>query len=138
MVAPMRLSPTRAPTEPLADDPPEPGSDWYFGHDGIDASFLSRAASELEWSEALLSQSSQSSSQQSIPPPNQRQQEIIVVGKEDEDKENVSIAPRVVGRFLERQYGIGGSVIDLSGIIEGARIQRPVENDDVISIGSDD
>ena len=75
---------------------------------------------------------------QSIPPPNQRQQEIIVVGKEDDDKENVSIAPRVVGRFLERQYGIGGSVIDLSGIIEGARIQRPVENDDVISIGSDD
>ena len=61
MVAPMSLSPTRAPTEPLADEPPEPGSDWYFGHDGIDASFLSHAASELERSEVLLPQSSQSS-----------------------------------------------------------------------------
>ena len=137
MVAPMRLSPTRAPTEPLADELPEPGSDWYFGHDGIDASFLSRAASELERSEALLSQSSQPSRQQSIPPPSQRQHEIIVVGEDDDDKENTSIAPRVMGRPLERQHGIGGSVIDLSEIIEGARIQRP-ENDDVISIGSDD
>jgi hypothetical protein len=136
MVAPMRLSPTRAPTEPLADEPPEPGSDWYFGHDDIDASFLSRAASELERSEALLSQSSQPTSQQSIPP-NQRQHEIIVVGEEDDDKENASLAPRAMGRPLERQYGIGGSVIDLSEIIEGARIQRP-KNDDVISIGSDD
>ena len=122
----------------MADDLPEPGSDWYFGHDGIDASFLSRAASELERSEALLSQSSQPSTQQSIPPQNQRQQEIIVVGEEDDDKENATIAPRVVGRPLERQYGIGGPVIDLSEVNEGARIQRPVENDDVISIGSDD
>jgi hypothetical protein len=139
MVAPMRLSPTRAPTEPLPDELPEPGSDWYFGHDGIDASFLSRAASELDRSEALLSQSSQPSSQQSMPPPNQRQQEIIVLGEEDDDKENALVAPRVVGRPLQRQYGIGGSVIDLSAeIIEGARIRRPVDNDDVISIGSDD
>ena len=63
---------------------------------------------------------------------------MIVVGEEDDDKENASIAPRVVGRPLERQYEIGGSVIDLSEIIEGVRIQRPFENDDVISIGSDD
>ena len=122
----------------MADDLPEPGSDWYFGPNRIDVSFLSRAASELERSEALLSQSLQPSTQQSIPPRNQRQHEIIVVGEEDDDKENTSIAPRVIGRPLERQYGIGGSVINLSEVIEGARIQRPVENDDVISIGSDD
>jgi hypothetical protein len=135
MVAPMRLSPTRAPTEPLPDEPSEPGSEWYFGHDGIDASFLSRAASELERSEAMLSQSSQ----QSIPPPNQLQREVIVVGEEDDDKENSSIGPRVVRRTLQRRIEIGGSVIDLSAeIVEEARMPRPVDNDDVISIGSDD
>ncbi len=136
MVAPMRLSPTRAGTEPLADDPPEPGSDWYFGHDGIDASFLSRAASELDRSEALLSQSSQ----QSFPPPSQQRHEVISVG-DDDDKEN-AIAPRVMRRTLERRFELDGSMIDLSAeIIEGPRIQRPqrpVDNDDVISIGSDD
>lgn len=133
MVAPMRLSPTRAGTEPLADESPEPGSDWYFGHDGIDASFLSRAASELDRTEALLSQSSQ----QSFPPPSQPRHELIVVGDHD-DKEN-TIAPRVVRRTLERQIELNGSVIDLSAeIIEGPRIQPPNDNDDVISIGSDD
>jgi len=134
MVAPMRLSPTRAGTEPLADDPPEPGSDWYFGHDGINESFLSRAASELDRSEALLSQSSQ----QSFPPPSQPRHEVIVVGDYD-DKEN-TVAPGVVRRTLERQIELNGSVIDLSSeIIEGPRIQRPIDDDDdVISIGSDD
>ena len=133
MAAPMRLSPTRAGTEPLADEPQEPGSDWYFGHDGIDASFLSRAASELDRTEALLSQSSQ----QSFPPPSQPRHEVIVVGDHD-DKEN-TIAPRVVRRTIERQIELNGSVIDLSAeIIEGPRIQRPVDNDDVISIGSND
>jgi hypothetical protein len=130
----MRLSPTRAATEPLADEPPEPGSDWYFAHDDIDASFLSRAASELERSEALLSQSSQ----QSIPPPSQPQREVIVVD-EDEDKENnASITPGVMRRALG-QLEIEGSMIDVSvEVIEGARIQHPIDNDDVISIGSDD
>jgi hypothetical protein len=133
MVAPMRLSPTRAGTEPLADEPPEPGSDWYFGHDGIDASFLSRAASELDRTEALLSQSSQ----QSFPPPSQPRNEAILVGDHD-DKEN-TIAPRFVRRTLERQIELNGSMIDLSvEIIESPRIQRPIDNDDVISIGSDD
>jgi len=134
MVAPMRLSPTRADTEPLADNPSEPGSDWYFGHDGIDASFLSHAASELDRTEALLSQSSQPS----FPPPSQPRHEVIVVG-DDDDKEN-AIAPRVVRRTLvERQIELNGSVIDLSAeIIEGPSIQRPIENDDVISIGSDE
>jgi hypothetical protein len=133
MVAPMRLSPTRAGTEPIADEPPEPGSDWYFGHDDIDASFLSRAASELDRTEALLSQSSQ----QSFPPPSQPRHELIVVGDHD-DKEN-TIAPGVVRRTIERQIELNGSVIDLSAeIIEGPRIQRPIDNDDVISIGSDD
>ena len=132
MVAPMRLSPTRAGTEPLADEPPEQGSDWYFGHDGINASFLSRAASELDRSEALLSQSSQ----QSFPPPSQPRHEAIVVG-DDDDKEN-TIAPRVVRRTLERQVELDGSMVDLSvEIIEGPRTQRPIDNDDVISIGSD-
>lgn len=132
-VAPMRLSPTRAGTEPLADEPSEKGSEWYFGHDGIDESFLTRAASELDRSEALLSQSSQ----QSFPPPSQPRREVIVVG-DDDDKEN-TIAPRVVRRTLERQIEFNGSVIDISAeIIEGPRIQRPVDNDDVISIGSDD
>jgi len=133
MVAPMRLSPTRAGTEPLADEPPEPGSDWYFGHDGIDASFFSRAASELDRTEALLSQSSQ----QSFPPPSEPRHEVIDVGDHD-DKEN-TIAPGVVRRTIERQIELNGSVIDLSAeIIEGPRIQCPIDNDDVISIGSDD
>jgi hypothetical protein len=133
MVAPMRLSPTRAGTEPLADEPPEPGSDWYFGHDGIDASFLSRAASELDRTEALLSQSSQ----QYFPPPSQPRHEVIVVGDHD-DKENMA-APRVLRRTIERQIELNGSVIDLSAeIIEGPRIQHPIDNDDVISIGSND
>lgn len=132
MVAPMRLSPTRAGTEPLADEPPEQGSDWYFGHDDINESFLSRAASELDRSEALLSQSSQ----QSFPPPSQPRHEVIVVGDED-DKEN-TIAPRVVRRTLQRQVELNGSVIDISAeIIEGP-IQDPIDNDDVISIGSND
>ena len=133
MVAPMRLSPTRAGTEPLTDEPPEPGSDWYFGHDGIDASFISRATSELDRTEALLSQSSQ----QSFPPPSQPRHEVIVVGDHD-DKENTA-APRVVRRTIERQIELNGSVIDLSAeIIEGPRIQQPIDNDDVISIGSND
>jgi hypothetical protein len=126
----MRLSPTRAGTEPLADEPPEPGSDWYFAQDGIDASFLSRAASELDRTEALLSQSSQ----QSFPPPSQPRHEVIVVGDD-----NDTIGPIVVRRTLERQIELNGSLIDISAeIIEGPRIQRPVDNDDVISIGSDD
>jgi hypothetical protein len=133
MVAPMRLSPTRAGTEPLADEPPEPGSDWYFGHDDIDASFLSRAASVLDRTEALLSQSSQ----QSFLPPSQPRHEVIVVGDHD-DKEN-TIAPRVVRHTIERQVELDGSIIDLSAeIIEGPHIQRPIDNDDVISIGSND
>jgi hypothetical protein len=133
MVAPMRLSPTRAGTEPLADETPEPGSDWYFGHDGIDASFLSRAAGELDRTEALLSQSSQ----QPFPLPSQPRHEVIVVGDHD-DKEN-TMAPGAVRRTLERQIELNGSVIDLSAeIIEGPRIPRPIDNDDVISIVSDD
>lgn len=137
MVTPMRLSPTRATTEPLADGPQEPGSDWYFGHDGIDASFLSRAVSELERSEALLSQPA---SQQSFPPPSQSRHEVIFVDEEDDNKENNLMGPAVVRRTLERQIDIGGSVIDISAeIIEPARTQRPIDDDDdVISIGSDD
>jgi hypothetical protein len=136
MVASMRLSPTRATTEPLADEPSEPGSDWYFGHDGIDASFISRAASELERTEAQLSQSSQQSRSQPHQPPN----EIISVDDENNDKENTLTEPGVVRRTLQRQVQICGSVIDLSAeIIEGARIQRrPIDDDDVISIGSND
>lgn len=128
MVAPMRLSPLRAGTEPLADDPVEPGSDWYFEHDGINESFFSRAASELDRSEALLSQSSQ----QSFPPPSQPRHEVIVVGDGD-DKEN-TIVPTVVRRTLQRQFELNGSVIDLSAEI----IERTVDDDDVISIESND
>ena len=128
MVAPMRLSPLRAGTEPLADEPMEPGSDWYFEHDGINESFLSRAASGLDRSEALLSQSSQ----QSFPPPSQPRHEVIVVGDGD-DKEN-TIVPTVVRRTLEGQFDLNGSVIDLSAEI----IERTIDNDDVISIGSND
>lgn len=51
----------RAGTEPLADEHLGPGLEWYFGHDSINESFLSWAASELDWSEALLSQSLQQS-----------------------------------------------------------------------------
>jgi hypothetical protein len=132
-VASMRLSPTRAGTEPLADEPSEPGSEWYFGHDSIDESFLTRAASELDRSEALLSQSSQ----RSFPPPSQPRREVIVVG-DDDDKENTT-SSGVVRRTLERHIALNGSVIDISAeIIEGPRIQRPVDNDDVISIGSED
>ncbi|KAH9959581.1 hypothetical protein BC827DRAFT_491257 [Russula dissimulans] len=135
MVAPMRLSPTRAPTEPLSDEPQEPGSDWYFGHDGIDASFLSRAASELERSEALLSQSSQ----QSITRPSQPQQEVISIDDDDGDKENSLTGPGFMTRTLEQQVEVDGSMIDISAeIIEGPRTHRPIDNDDVISIGSDD
>jgi len=135
MVAPMRLSPTRAPTEPLSDGPQEPGSDWYFGHDGIDASFLSRAASELERSEALLSQSSQ----QSVTQASQPQQEVISVDDDDGNKENTLSGPGFMKRTLEQQVEIDGSVIDISAeIIEGPRTHRPIDDDDVISIGSDD
>ena len=136
MVAPMRLSPTRGTTEPLADEPSEPGSDWYFGHDGIDASFISRAASELERTEAQLSQSSQ----QSLSQPHQPPKEIFSVDDENDDKENTLTGPGVVRRTLQRQVQIRGSVIDLSAeIIEGTHIQRrPIDNDDVISIGSND
>jgi len=133
----MRLSPTRAATEPLEDELPEPGSDWYFEHDGIDASFISRATSELERTEARLSQSSQPSLSQ----PQQSQREVIYVGEND-DKENTSTGPGVVRQTLRRQLQLGGSdrsVIDLSAeIVEGARIQYPIDNDDVISIGSND
>jgi hypothetical protein len=144
----MGLSPTRGSTAPLEDRPPaEPGSDWYFSHDGIDAAFLSRAASELERSEALLSSQSQSSQQQQ-PPPNQQQQqqqrEVIFLDADDDDKENATLGTvgsgGVVRRTAQRQIRIDGSVIDLSAeIIEGPRIHPPrVDNDDVISIGSDD
>ena len=74
MVALTRLSPTRAPTEQLAEEPPEPGSDWYFGHDDIDTLStrrISRAPPvcwDAQISEALLSLSSQSSRQWSIRP----------------------------------------------------------------------
>jgi hypothetical protein len=142
MVAPpMRLSPTRGSTAPLADDFPEPGSDWYFTHDGIDAAFLSRAASELERSEAQLSQSSQ----QSFPMPSERQlhEVIFVDDRDDDDKENALVRPGrgLVRRRAQGQLEIDGSVIDLSAeIIEGPRKQLPscVDDDDVISIGSDD
>jgi hypothetical protein len=142
----MGLSPTRGSTAPLEDRPlAEPGSDWYFTHDGIDAAFLSRAASELERSEALLSSQSQSSQPQ--PPPNQQQREVIFLDADDDDdddKENATLgmvgSGGVVRRTAQRQIRIDGSVIDLSAeIIEGPRIHPPrVDNDDVISIGSDD
>ena len=137
MVAPMRLSPTRATTEPLADDPPEPGSDYYFRHDDIDAAFLSRAASELERSEATLAQSSQ----QSFPPPSQPRREIFFVDDDDDDKENTSVRPMVARQTGARPIVSEASVIVLSAeIIHGARIHPPrMDNDDdVISIGSDD
>ena len=131
----MRLSPTRAATEPLDDELPEPGSDWYFGHDGIDASFISRATSELERTEAQLSQSSQPALSQ----PQQSQREVIYVDDENDDKENTSTGPRVVRQTLRTQRQIYGSVVDLSAeIVEGPRIQFPNDNDDVISIGSND
>jgi len=134
MVAPMGLSPTRAATEPLADDLPEPGSDYYFRHDDIDAAFLSRAASELERSEATLALSSQ----QSFPPPSQPRREIFFVDDDDDDKENTSLRPRVAGQRGARQLASNGSVIDLSAEMVG-RIRPPqMDNDDVISIGSDD
>ncbi len=136
MVAPISLSPTRAPTEPLADDPPEPGSDWYFRHDDIDAAFLSRAASELERSEATLAQSSQ----QSFPPPSQPRGEVFFVD-DDDDKENCSVRPRVARQAGGRQIVSERSVIDLSAeIVSGPRIRPPRtdNDDDVISIGSDD
>ena len=131
MVAPMGLSPTRATTEPLADDPPEPGSDYYFRHDDIDAAFLSRAASELERSEATLAQSSQ----QSFPPPSQPRREIFFVD-DDDGKENTSVRPGVA-----RQTGVRPIVSEASVIeIIDTRIHPPrMDNDDdVISIGSDD
>ncbi|KAH9058400.1 hypothetical protein EDB87DRAFT_1626557 [Lactarius vividus] len=133
LVAPMRLSPTRASTEPLADDPPEPGSDYYFKHDDIDAAFLSRAASELERSEATLAQSSQ----QALPPPSQPRREVFFVD-DDDDKENTSVKPRAA---RSRQLVSEASVIDLSAeIVNVGRIRSPPTNDDgdVISIGSDD
>lgn len=132
----MRLSPTRAATEPLEDEPSEHGSDWYFGHDGIDASFISRAASELERTEAQLSQSSQPSLSQP-----QQSQVVINIDDEDGDKENTSTGRRVVRRTVRRQQLqiSSRSVVDLSAeITEDSRIQRPVDNDDVISIGSND
>jgi hypothetical protein len=131
----MRLSPTRATTEPLADEPSEPGSDWYFGHDSIDASFLSRAASELERTEAQLSQSSQQSLSQPHQPP-----EVILVDDENDDKENSFTRPRVERHKLRQQARINGSVLDLTAeILEGTLAQpRPTDNDDVISIGSND
>ena len=137
MVAHMGLSPTRATTEPLADDPPEPGSDYYFRHDDIDAAFLSRAASELERSEATLAQSSQ----QSFPPPSQPRREIFFVDDDDDDKENTSVRPRVTRQTGARPIVSEESVIILSAEnVHGARIHPPrVDNDDdVISIGSDD
>ena len=136
VVDPMRLSPTRAATEPLEDEPSEHGSDWYFGHDGIDASFISRAASELERTEAQLSQSSQPSLSQP-----QQSQVVINIDDEDGDKENTSTGRRVVRRTVRRQQLqiSSRSVVDLSAeITEDSRIQRPVDNDDVISIGSND
>jgi hypothetical protein len=141
VVAPMRLSPTRGSTAPLSDDPPEPDSDWYFAHDGIDAAFLSHAASELERSEAMLSQSQSQSSQQSFPVLSQPLHEVIFVDDRD-DKENASVRRErgIMRRTAQGRLEIDGSVIDLSAeIIEGPRIQPPrVDNDDVISIGSDD
>jgi hypothetical protein len=136
MVAPMGLSPTRAGTEPLADDPPEPGSDYYFRHDDIDAAFLSRAASELERSEATLALSSQ----QSFPPPSQPRREIFFVDDDDDDKENSSGRPRVASQRGLRQIASDGSVIDLSAEVVNVGRIRPfrMDNDDVISIGSDD
>ncbi|KAI0288030.1 hypothetical protein BC826DRAFT_1108025 [Russula brevipes] len=132
MVAPMGLPSSRAPTEPLADEPPEPGSDWYFGHDSIDATFLSRAASELERSEAILSQPSQ----QSFSSRSQPLREIIYV---DDEADKVLTGPGVVRRTLQQQSEYGGSVIDVTAeIVQGARIRRPIDNDDVISIGSDE
>ncbi|KAH8994901.1 hypothetical protein EDB92DRAFT_239684 [Lactarius akahatsu] len=101
LVAPMRLSPTRASTEPLADDPPEPGSDYYFKHDDIDAAFLSRAASELERSEATLAQSSQ----QSFPPPSQPRREVFFVD-DDDDKENTSVKPRAARATTNRERSV--------------------------------
>jgi len=47
--------------------------------------------------------------------------------------------PGFTKRTLERQVEIGGSVVDISAeIIEGPRTHRSIDNDDVISIGSDD
>ena len=137
MVEPMRLSPTRAATEPLVDDLPEPGSDYYFRHDDIDAAFLSRAASELERSEATLAQSSQ----QSFPPPSQPRREIFFVDDDDDDKENTSLRPSVARQRGARQIASDGSVIDLSaGVVDMGRIRplRMDKDEDVISIGSDD
>lgn len=138
VVEPMTLSPTRAATEPLADDLPEPGSDYYFRHDEIDAAFLSRAASELERSEATLAQSSQ----QSFPPPSQPRREIFFVDDDDDDdKENASLRPSAARQRGTRQIASDGSVIDLSaGFVDMGRIRplRTDEDEDVISIGSDD
>lgn len=137
MVAPMRLSPTRAATEPLSDELPEPGSDYYFRHDDIDAAFLSRAASELERSEATLALSSQ----QSFPPPSQPRREIFFVDDDDDDKENTLVRPRVAGQRGARQIASDGSVIEISAeMAQVGRIRPPRmdNNDDVISIGSDD
>ncbi|KAH9068363.1 hypothetical protein EDB83DRAFT_2376063 [Lactarius deliciosus] len=121
LVAPVRLSPTRASTEPLADDPPEPGSDYYFKHDDIDAAFLSRAASELERSEATLAQSSQ----QSFPPPSQPRREVFFVD-DDDDKENTLVKPRAA---RPRQIVSEASVIDLSAeIVNVGRIRPPSTN----------
>ena len=102
----------------------------------MDASFFSRAASELERTEAQLSQSSQ----QTISQPHQPSREVILVDDENNDKENALTGPGVVRRTLQRQVQICGSVIDLSAeIIEGARVPpRPIDNDDGISIGSND
>jgi hypothetical protein len=147
----MRLSPTRESTAPLEDNIPEPGSDWYFAHDGIDAAFLSRAASELERSEAFLSSQSQSS-QSSFPMPSQppRPHEVIFVDDRDHggdgNEQNALVGPGrgIVRRMAQRQVvQLDGSVIDLSTeIIDRGppRIQPPplIDNDDVISIGSDD
>jgi len=133
MVAPMRLSPTRAPTEPLADDLPEPGSDFYFRHDDIDAAFLSRAASELERSEATLAQSSQ----QSFPPPSQPRREVFFVDDDDDDKENTLVRPRVARQTGSRQIVSDGSVIEIVDVVR-IRPPRMDNDDDVISIGSDD
>jgi hypothetical protein len=139
MVDAMRLSPTRAATEPREDELPEPGSDWYFEHDGIDASFISRATSELERTEAQLSQSSQPSLSQ----PQQSQREVIDVDGESYEKENTPtgvVRRQTVRRQLQLDR-FEQSVIDLSAeMVEGKRIQYPInnDNDDVISIGSND
>ncbi|KAF8263897.1 hypothetical protein EI94DRAFT_1739786 [Lactarius quietus] len=87
-----------------------PGSDYYFRHDDIDAAFLSRAASELERSEATLPRKH-------------------------------LLGPRVVRQRGLRQIASDGSVIDLSAeIVNVGRIppSQMDNDDDVISIGSDD